>query len=336
MRIWIDMATPPQVQFFRPILVEMARRGHELLITSRDFSQTVSLADQFGLDHRVIGVHGGRSLVGKGWAILRRTAQLVSFARGKDIDLAVSHNSYAQALACPWLALPCVTLMDYEGQPANHISFRIARKVIVPEAFPNEALRRYGASKSKIYRYAGIKEDLYLSDFVPDPSFPAHLGLPGGKIIVTMRPPATMATYHRFENPLFDEVLQYCLEAPDVCVVLLPRVKEQAAHWALERANDLIIPSGAVDGPNLIYHSDLVISAGGTMNREAVVLGTPVYTVYKGQLGAVDQYLISAGRLKLVAERSDINKIELRKKPLTVSTVGRPSLLRDVVDTILQ
>lgn len=335
MRIWIDVATPPQVLFFRPIIGELQQRGHEVLVTTRDFSQTVPLADMFGFSHTVIGWHGGRSLVGKGWAILRRTALLTALMRGRGIDLAVSHNSYAQALACPLLRLPLVTLMDYEGQPANHISFRLARRVVVPEVFPDEALRRYGASVDAVRRYNGLKEDLYLSDFVPDASFLQHLKLPRDKVLVTVRPPATMAIYHRFENPLFDQVLAHCLRSPEVCLLYLPRVRQQTEQLTNEQRDRIVVLENAVDGPNLIYHSDVLISAGGTMNREAAVLGTPAYSVFKGQLGAVDRHLIDVGRLTLIEEPAGIGKIQLKRKQRGSSPSLRPDLVREVVDMIL-
>ena len=336
MKIWIDLATPPQVLFFRPIVAEMKRRDHEVIITTRVFSQTVSLADQFGFDHTVIGYHGGKSLAGKAFGILKRMVGLVAFARGRGIALAVSHNSYAQALAAKVLRFPLVTLMDYEYQPANHIAFRLAWKVIVPEVFPPEALRRYGASESRVERYAGIKEELYLADFVPDQNFLDSLGIPPEKVIVTMRPPATMATYHRFENPLFYEVLQYLLSRPEVYVVLLLRVARQAEELAEKSAANLLIPRGAVDGPNLIYHSDLVISAGGTMNREAVVLGTPVYSIFQGQMGNIDRSLIATGRMCHLRSSADIKKIRLQKKHHFPSSFGKPELVSYIVDRVTE
>ena len=334
MRIWIDLATPPQVLFFRPIVAEMRRRGHAVTITARDFSQTVSLADRFGLDHQTIGHHGGETLIGKGWAIAQRMADLAAFARREGFDLAASHNSYAQALACGLLRLPLATLMDYEYQPANHIAFRLARTVIVPEAFPDDALRRYGARASRVVRFEGIKEHVYLADFVPDPDFLSDLGVPTDKVVVTMRPPATMATYHRFENPLFDQILEHLLGQPEAYVVVLPRVAEQADALRKRQAPNLLVPREAVDGPNLIYHSDLVISAGGTMNREAAALGTPVYTAFLGRLAAVDRYLIDSGRMTLISEAAEIAKIVLAKKARRLAEEG-PRPLQGVVDAIL-
>ena len=335
MKVWVDIATPPQALFFCPIVTRTKKYGHVVVITTRDFSQTAALADQLGFSHITIGHHGGDSLLGKGWVILKRALSLAAFARQHEFDLAVSHNSYAQVLAASFLRLPCATMMDYEHQPANHLAFRLADKLIVPEAFPDESLRRFGVSERCVERYAGVKEDIYLADFTPTSHFMEERGLPPDKVIATVRPPATMATYHNFENPLFERVVDYLLDHSEVFMVFLPRVPEQERRFRERQWDRVLIPQDAIDGPNLIYHSDLVISGGGTMNREAAVLGTPAYTVFKGPMAAVDRYLIESGRLQLVAEQEDISKISIQKKQRQTLDIGKPHLLDEIVDMIL-
>jgi hypothetical protein len=335
-RIWVDFSTAPDPLFFRPIVDRLHSREHTTWITARDFGETVSIAKQKGFDFRTVGKHGGQTVTGKAMAIFKRAWTLTRLARCEKINVAVSFNSYAQALAASMLRLPLVTFMDYEHQPANHIAFRLAKKIVVPKTFPTEALRRYGASEDRVKRYNGIKEDLYLADFKPNPSFLEDLGIPAEKVVVTMRPPATMATYHRFENPLFEEVSQYLL-GQEVYIIYLPRTREQEERIISEESKNLMIPEEALDGLNLVYHSDLVISAGGTMNREAAVMGTPAYTVFKGRLGAVDQHLIDTGRMTIIKELADLNKIVLKKKECeSAKHIGKPQLLDEVVDTILR
>ena len=171
MRIWIDLGNSPHVPFFRALLPEFERRGHEVLMTARAFAQTVELAKAAGMSPTVIGGHGGRKLPGKAWNLLQRGWALARWARGHNFDLAVSHNSHEHLLAARLLGLRSVTLMDYEYHPANHFSFRIASRVIVPDAFPDAALRRLGAREAKVRRYHGTKEDVYLADFEADPNF---------------------------------------------------------------------------------------------------------------------------------------------------------------------
>jgi hypothetical protein len=335
MRIWIDLANSPQVLFFRPIIAELQRQGHELLLTTRDYAQTIPLTNQAGLAHTTIGRHGGKQWVN----ILRRTAgrslDLVRWARRQGrIDLAVSHNSYTQAVAATLLRLPFVTLMDYEHQPLNHLCFRLAQRVIVPETFPDEALAKFGA-RPKALKYHGLKEQVYLSTFSPTPGFLRSQGIPEEPAVIVMRPPAPWTAYHRFENTLFDDVLEQMLNAPGSYVVFLPRIPAQGEQArGLGRAN-LYVPSQPLDGPNLLYHADLVISGGGTMNREAAVLGTPTYTVFKGQLGAVDRYLIDRGQMTQIAEPENLEKIRVEKRTGHGQTLIEPALLQEITGQIV-
>lgn len=314
MRIWVDLANSPQVLFFQPIIAELERSGHTVLVTSRHYAQTVALADRVGLRHTPIGSHTDRRWVNMVQGSVGRAIGLVGWAKKqRQIDLAVSHNAYAQALAARWLRLPFVTLMDYEHQPANHACFRLARRVVVPEAFPEEDIRRYGAA-GKTVRYRGLKEQVYLSGFTPSPGFLREQGIPDDKVVVVMRPPAPWTAYHRFENTVFDQVLSSLAGRSDTFVVFLPRIPVQGEMVKTLGYQNVWVPPRALDGPNLLYGADLAISGGGTMNREAAVLGTPAYTVFKGKLGAVDRYLMERGRMEQISEPEDIKTIEVVKR----------------------
>ena len=320
MRIWIDLANSPHAPFFAALAREFARRGHAVEFTARRYAQTVELAEAAGLKPSIVGGHGGGRLTGKAGNIAGRAWSLASWARGRGFDLAVSHNSYSQVLAARALGVRAVTLMDYEHQPANHLAFRLASRVVVPEAFPEDALRRFGARPRKVRRYAGIKEDVYLADFEPDARFASLLfekfGVDAERdTLVVVRPPASEALYHRFENELFDELLKRLLASEGVKVLLLARTDAQREELESRfRAGNLIAPREALDGSNLIAASDLVVSAGGTMNREAAALGVPAATVYAGRWAAVDEYLVREGRLKRIAAREDLDALRVEKK----------------------
>lgn len=334
MNIWIDLANSPQVLFFRPLIAEMEKRGHVVLLTSRDFAQTVPLANRYGFKHTPIGAHGGKAWMRIAQRSLGRARGLVRWARSQPpIDLAVSHNSYSQALAAARLRLPFVTLMDYEHQPANHLCFRLARRVIVPECFPDQLLKRYGAEEKSL-KYNGIKEQIYLTDFAPQADYFQSVGIDSTYPTVVMRPPGPWAAYHRdFGNTLFDLTLDLVSQQA-VTVIFTPRVAEQAESVrALQRSN-IWIPPQVLDGPNLLYHADAVISGGGTMNREAGVLGTPAYTVFQGKLGAADEYLIARARMTHIASYEDVKKLNIAKKESHFSN-GYPDLVPEVIEMIV-
>ena len=334
MRIWIDLANSPHVPFFRALIPEFVARRYQVEITARDFAQTVELSTKAGMMPHVIGGHGGGKLTGKAGNLLGRAAALRKWARDRGFDLAVSHNSYAQISAAAALGIKSVTLMDYEHQPANHLAFRLASRVIVPRPFPNAELKKYGASMRKVKRYDGMKEDVYLADFTPDPAFAEtlrKLGLASEDVLVVARPPAREALYHRFENELFDELLSHLNSRSDVKVVLLPRSHEQRAEYETHKLSNVIMPREALDGANLIAAADLVISAGGTMNREAAALGVPAASVYAGKWAAIDEVLVGEGRLRQIGSREDIKSLPVQKKRDT-----NPRSAREVRDEIVR
>jgi predicted glycosyltransferase len=290
------------------------------------------------LEATVIGGHGGGGLAGKAGNLIGRAASLARWASGRGIDLAVSHNSYAQVAAARALRLKSVTLMDYEHQPANHLAFRLASRVLVPRSFPEAALRRYGAGSGKVRRYEGTKEDVYLADFEADPRFAerlSELGVQEEDVLVVVRPPARDALYHRFDNELFGELLTGLTARRDVKVILLARSEQQRTAYTAGGDANMILPRVALDGANLIAYADLVVSAGGTMNREAAALGVPAATIYAGNWAAIDEELVREGRLRRIQTRRDLEALPVEKKGSTQPR--RASGVRaEVVDLILE
>jgi len=292
MRVWIDLANSPHVALFEPVVRALRSRGDEVLLTARDHAQTLPLARRLWDDVVVIGGPSPPGIAAKGREVAARAAQLRAFARERRPDVALSHGSYAQLLAAAAARVPAVTMMDYEAQPANHLSFRLARRVVVPEAFPAAALRRCGAGR-RVRRYAGFKEELYLAGFRPQESVRAALGVADDEVLAVFRPAPEGALYHRGGNGRFDDVLARAGGSDGVRVLLLARQPEQRRRY--DRLPGVLAPADPVDGTTLLAEADVVVGAGGTMNREAALLGTPTYTLFAGQLAAVDRELVARG-----------------------------------------
>jgi len=304
MRVWIDLTNSPHVLVMRPIIRALEARGAEVLVTARDFAQTLPLAERHGLDVEPIGRHRGGRLAAKGLGLLSRSAALVRWAARRRIDVALGHGSNDVTVAAALLRIPSATAFDYEWATVQHtVNCRLASAVVVPEAIPPERLARYGATPRKLRRYAGLKEEYYLADFEPDAAVLAELRLDAVKPIAVVRTPPAVSLYHRFENPLFAAVLD---RLRGTQTVVLPRTPEQRTEL-----DGFIVPETAIDAQSLIAFADLVISAGGTMNREAVALGTPVWTTFEGRPGAVDDALIAEGRLRRLERAEDV---ELAKR----------------------
>jgi predicted glycosyltransferase len=294
-KVWIDLANSPHVPLFEPVVERLEREGWSVCLTARRHAQTVELAEARWPAIRVVGGESPGGRAAKARVLAQRVAALRRFARSERPDVALSHGSYAQILAARTASIPTVTMMDYEHQPANHLSFRLADRIIVPAVFPEAALRRFGAAAAKTRRYDGFKEEIYLAGFRPDASVIEVLGLDRSRIIVVMRPAPRGALYHRGGNDWFDGLVETARQRPDVQVVILPRSRDQVERYG--SLAGVIVPLRAVDGRSLLALADLVIGAGGTMSRESALLGTPTYTVFAGRLAAVDAALIERGLL---------------------------------------
>jgi len=299
-------------------------------MTARDYAQTLAIARMQGLEPTQIGKHGGAGRLSKGWSLVSRTREMKRYGRDRDFDLAIGHGSNDLALAARSLKIPAVNTFDYEWATLQHnIGCRCARRVLVPESIPPERLRRYGVRGSKLAQYPGLKEEYYLWDFQRDPNVLPDLGVDPSRVVVIVRPPPDVSLYHRKSNQLFPQVLAHIGSDERVHAVVLPRTEEQRAYVRTLGLPSLIVPDGAVDGQSAVAQADLVVSAGGSMNREAVALGTPVYTTYGGRLGGVDESLIREGRLRPL---TDPRAIDLVKQPERRPTQRRdPDLLVDLM-----
>jgi len=298
MRVWVDLTNSPHVLVMRPLIDVMRADGHEVQVTARDFAQTLELCERFGIEHTAVGRHRGGRRASKALGLASRSFELARWARGRRFDVAMGHGSNDVMVAAKLLRIPSATAFDYEWATAQHqVNCRLARSVVVPDAIPPERLERYGA-RGKIHAYAGLKEEYYLADFEPSTAVLDELGIDRSQPLVVVRTPPDVSLYHRFENPLFTGVLE---RLSGTQTVVLPRTAAQRAELGA-----FIVPERAVDAQSLVAYADLVISAGGTMNREAVALGTPVFTTFEGRLGAVDEGLLREGRMRKLDDPSQI------------------------------
>jgi hypothetical protein len=344
MRVWIDLTNSPHVLVMRPVIELLRADGHEVRVTARDFAQTLALCERLGIEHTAIGHHRGERLGAKAVGLASRSAALVRWARadaraagGRDFDLALGHGSNDVSVAAALLRIPSATMFDYEWATVQHnVNCRLAQAVVVPEAIPPERLYRYGA-RGKIRAYEGLKEEYYLADFEPGSAVLEELSLDRARPVVVVRTPPEVSLYHRFENDLFAQVLARLRQAAaeeGVQPVVLPRVESQRAE--LRDVPGFVVPERAIDAQSLIAYADLVISAGGTMNREAVALGVPVYTTFEGRPGAVDDRLIAEGRMRRLGAAAEL-QLQKRGPDSARARVRRdPRVLLELLSSPLQ
>ena len=312
MRVWVDFTNTAHVPVLRPFVELLESDGHKVELTARPLSHTLELLDDWGHSYRVIGRHGGARRVGKALAAAGRVRGLLRFARDRRFDFALGHASVDLPPAARLLRIPNATMFDYEWATAQHnVVCRLADRVLVPEAIPPERLERYGARPPKLARFEGLKEEYYLSRWEPDPGTLKPLFLDRRRVICVVRTAPSYALYlGGSENALLDRVLRRLADEAAQTVVLARTDEQRRAVRAVSER--FVVPDRAVDGSSLVAFADVLVSAGGTMNREAAVLGTPVWSIFEGRLGGVDEQLIAKGRLRTLVDPAEI---ELRKKP---------------------
>jgi hypothetical protein len=329
--VWIDIDNSPHVPFFLPIVRELQGRGVELLLTARDSYQVCDLLEYFGMPCTVVGRHYGKNAFLKVFGNCARAAGLLPIAFRERPAIGISHGSRAQVLVCKSLGIPTVVMHDYEH--TTETGFIVPDWILQPEVIPTGAVSN---RSERVVKYRGLKEDVYVPEFHPDRSILDEIGLDPHDLIVTLRPPATEAHYHNPESELlFAETLRFLAEQPNLCVVVLPRNARQREQFerdwiSLLNSGVVVLPKRAINGLNLIWFSDLVISGGGTMNREAAALGVPVYSIFRGKIGAVDKYLSENRRLVLIESVREV------RTKIRLDRWNRPAQPGNVRSTVLQ
>jgi uncharacterized protein len=334
-KIWVDLDNSPHVPFFRPIIDELQKRGFSVFVTARDAYQVRELLNYYQISCPVVGGHYGKSRFLKGLGTFWRALLLTPIVGKERPVLAISHGSRACLLTATLLRIPNITLTDYEF--VAKVPTVRPTWMMVPSVISDENLSLHGL---RVMTYPGIKEDVYLSRFQPDQSLRKRLGIPVDDVLITVRPPATEAHYHNPESEkLLAVALHRIVDSPGTRAILLPRNKKQEAelrstHAELLASGKILIPQQVEDGLNVIWNSDLVISGGGTMNREAAALGVPVYSIFRGKIGAVDRYLADQGRMVLLETTEDVKtKIRIERRPRSAQS---PKNNHAALDTIVQ
>ena len=337
-KIWIDLDNSPHIPFFNPIIQELQKKNYEVLITVRDYAQAIGLADYFQFDYRPLGKHFGKNKLLKTLGVLFRAMQMLPVFIRERPDLALSHGSRSQFLFASLAGMKCVVATDYEH--SAEFPLLVPTLGIVPEVMPESFTKKYF---KKVARFPGIKEDVYKQNLQPDPSILSYLNIHENHIVVSVRPPATAAHYHtELSDRLFQMTMEHVLANEHTKLIILPRTTEQQADIEKKYrkylgSGKIIIPGKVLDGLNLVWHSDLVISGGGTMIRESAALGVPAYSIFGGKIGAVDHYLETSGRLFLIRSEEDIqHKVMLKKSEKKADTLkGQSPALQKIVEEVI-
>jgi predicted glycosyltransferase len=317
MRIWIDLDNSPHAHFFPPIIRRLEEAGYTVELTARRFGQVEEIARSHGLNFVVIGQHRTpRFFLTRATATIIRALRLAWYGRRIRPAMAVNHGSRAQVIAAWMLGVPVMTIYDYEFVYSELFS-RMATKLLLPETIPALTLERQHVNMKKVIRYPGYKENVYLSGWHTSPGVMDELKLDPGRLIITVRPPATWAHYQDpFSEVLFRALVERLRDDQDMQVIVLPRTHEQGEELRRfygMRSAPFQVSDKAVDALSLMANSDAVLSGGGTMAREAAIIGIPAYSLFAGKPGAVDAALERDGRLTILRKIEEVKNLRFVK-----------------------
>jgi len=334
--IWIDMDNSPHVPVFKPLIAILRERGIKVTVTARNYAQTIPLLRYWDMDHIQVGKHGGKNKIKKVLNLAYRAMQLIWLMRNRKVDLALSHGSRSMVVAARMLSVKTVTMLDYEYTETGIFNF-FSDWLLIPALIPAERLSGAGLDMKKVIRYNGFKEELYLGSFIPDESLRGKLEIPEKNILLTLRPSALLGNYH---NPLSEkiilELLRKLFEIETVTILVVSRSAEDKLMIRQEFGDKIRFLEQAVDGLQLIWNSDIFISGGGTMNREAALMGVPTYSVFTGRKPYLDEYLEQEGKLAFINTVADIDKILITKRESSGAEKRQmASLTTKICDTIL-
>jgi uncharacterized protein len=273
--IWIDITNQPHVLFFRDFI-----RSHECLVTTREFGGLTDLLDQNQIEYTVIGRHGGKDPKSKLIESSRRVSELAEFVSKHDVEYALAKHSVELARVAFGLGIPSIFILDNEHAEAqNRLTLPLVTSLITPAALDQNKIQSQGADLKRTKTFNGVCEATHLKAFKPDKSIASDLGE-----YVVVRPEPVLAAY--FQKQSETQTLIDRLNTHGYNVVVVPRNNEKYAN-AVHLEN--------VDSLNLIYHSKAFFGGGGTMNREAALLGVPAFSFYSQELLGVDRFLIKLG-----------------------------------------
>lgn len=331
--IWFDLDNSPHVPLFNPLIKRLLSKNENVLVTAREFAQTTELIKLYNIPYELIGKHGGKSKIKKIINLLERSYQLITKVKNHKIDLAVSHGSRTQLLAAHSLGIKSILMFDYEY--TEHFIFnKYAKYLLCPCFIPDSVLQKANFNLKKIIKYNGFKEELYLREFKPEENFRENIGIQNNSVFIVVRPPSLVGNYHdKKSEKLLIELLNKIKNNNPIEAVVVSRTSydKNLINYIVKSSINIRFLEKPVDGLQLLYAADMVFSGGGTMNREAALLGTKTFSIFTGKRPYLDEYLQEIDRLKFIENISDLENIEFKKYEKKGILIHNENLIDEII-----
>ncbi|MGN6196978.1 MAG: DUF354 domain-containing protein [Ginsengibacter sp.] len=306
MRIWFDLSNAPHINLFKDLLKELESEGHEIIVTCRPLSNTVSLLDLHKISYTIVGKHYGKNFFKKVMGYPIRVHQLKKFIKPLKVDIAISQSSFHSPVAARLLGIPSIYMNDNEHAIGNIPSFISASTVLIPEFLNIKKVQKQGANIKKIIAYPGVKEGIYLWQKYLENGNSNTKSKSKKKIYI--RPEPRTAQYYKGGENFLDEVIIGLKD--QYSITMLTRDKEQFKHYNSSIFFGVIVPEKPLSFDEIANDCFLFIGAGGTMTREMAVTGIPTISVYRDELLDVDRYLIQQNLMKHLPDLTAENVIK--------------------------
>ncbi len=298
MKIWIDISNAPHVHFFRALIPRLEGRGHGVVVTARDFGPICKLLENFNIAYTCIGSHGGRDLEKKLLKNAERLKEIAGFIAGERPDLGLFKYSVEGSRVCFGLGIPSISVIDNErSESQNRLIVPFSNLIISPKAIRREALEGLGARG--VRQFHGICELAHYSGFEASGAVLKELDISGKDPrmpLIVARPEPFFASYCRHRSKLYKVLRGLGRESPESRIVFVPRNEKDREEF--RKLDGVVVPDKPIDTLSLFSFADLMIGAGGSMNREACIAGCPAISLYPEELLAVDRLLVGRGAMR--------------------------------------
>jgi hypothetical protein len=293
MKIWFDISNAPHINLFKDLIKDLEAEGHEIIVTCRPLSNTISLLELHQIPFTVVGIHYGKNFYKKLMGFPIRVRQLYKFLKPLKIDVAISQSSFHSPITSKLLGKPAIYMNDNEHAMGNIPSFIFAERIMIPEFLDVKKVQKQWASKRKIVQYPGVKEGIYLWQKYLDAG---AVDKNDSKPKVYIRPEPRTAQYYKGGTNFLDSVILGIKDRVET--IILTRDGEQFKHYRSAEFAGVTVPEKAISFDEIAKLCHLFIGAGGTMTREMAVIGIPTISVYQDELLDVDQYLLQLGLMQ--------------------------------------
>lgn len=353
MKVWLDILTPKQANFFWGLHHRLISKGFKTVLTTREYREVNELLDLKDLKAIQVGRHGGGELGDKLLESSKRVSALAAVMEEQKPDVAISFSSPEAARVAFGLKMPHYCVCDSpHAEAVCRLTVPLSKKLFTPWVVPVRAWAKYGIAPRDIVRYHALDPIVWLPTHSSSMNIPDGLNLDISKPIIVVRTPEEFAAYltdrpSNLSNRVID-VIGKILEIDEgLQIVVLPRYDVQRERLKKRFGNRVIVPEHIIDAIPLMRASSVFVGGGGTMTAEAAMLGVPVISYYPGDATFVERFLINRGlaervldpariaqRAIAISRREDLHEFYRKKSAKLLQSMEDP--LRVIIQRIFR